>query len=159
MTIKTFYTEALKNHATMVQDFQILKHKFEPKLRKYKTINQFSSTYKGCIMAKSSKGSIAIRTVLDLKNNTALTTVTLHSNVILSVTYEQHRPTYSMVLGSKEWLSQTTKRHLNYIFESFFKGLKYITIKEEGFTVPYMLHHKSHKTQLCLDTSYPLDMF
>ena len=159
MTIKTFYTEALKNHATMVQDFQILKHKFEPKLRKYKTINQFSSTYKGCIMAKSSKGSIAIRTVLDLKNNTALTTVTLHSNVILNVTYEQHRPNYSMVLGSKEWLSQTTKRHLNYIFESFFKGLKYITIKEEGFTVPYMLHHGNHKTQLCLDTSYPLDMF
>ena len=154
MTIKTFYTQALKNHATMVQDFQILKHKFEPKLRKYKTINQFSSTYKGCILAKSSKGSIAIRTVLDLKNNTALTSVTLHSNVILTVTYEQHRPTYSMVLGSKEWLSQTTKRHLNYIFESFFKGLKYVTID----SAPFMLN-KGVKHQLCLDTSYPLDMF
>tara|TARA_R100000231_G_scaffold128897_1_gene100151 strand:- start:417 stop:854 length:438 start_codon:yes stop_codon:yes gene_type:complete len=145
----------------MVQDFQILKHKFEPKVRKYKTINQFSSTYKGCtsILAKSSKGSTAIRTLLDLKNNTAITYVTLHSNTILTVSYEQHRPNYSMVLGSKKWLSQTTKRHLNYIFESFFKGLRYITIKEEGFTVPYMLHHGSHKTQLCLNTSYPLDMF
>ena len=154
MTIKTFYTEALRNHATMVQDFKIDKLKFQPKVRKYKTINQFSHTYKGCILAKSSKGSIAIRTVLDFKNDTAITTVTLHSNVILNVTYKQHRPTYSMVLGSKEWLSQTTKRHLNYIFDSFFKGLKYVTIDSR----PFMLHNGS-KHQLCLDTSYPLDMF
>jgi hypothetical protein len=154
MTISTFYSEALKGHATMVQDFKINKTMFQPKLRKYKTVNQFSSTYKGCVLAKSSKGSIAIRTVLDYKNDCCITTVTLHSNVILNITYENHRPCYSMVLGSKEWLSQTTKRHLNYIFESFFKGLKYVTINN----VPFMLNNGS-KHQLLLDTTYPLDMF
>ena len=154
MTISTFYTEGLKAHASMVQDFKIDKFLFQPKLRKYKTINQFSSNYKGCVLAKSSKGSIAIRTVLDYKNDCCITTVTLHSNVILSITYENHRPTYSMVLGTKEWLSQTTKRHLNYIFDSFFKGLKYVTIDSR----PFMLH-SGVKHQLCLDTSYPLDMF
>jgi len=154
MTISTFYTEALKGHATMVQDFKIYKFKFEPKLRKYKTVNQFSGMYNSCLLAKSSKGSIAIRTVFDFKQLTAITTVTLHSNVILSITYENHRPCYSMVLGTKEWLSQTTKRHLNYIFDSFFKGLKYVTIDSR----PFMLHN-GVKHQLCLDTSYPLDMF
>ena len=154
MTISTFYTEGLKAHADMVQDFKADKFMFQPKLRKYKTINQFSSTYKGCVLAKSSKGSIAIRTVLDYKNDCCITTVTLHSNIILSITYENHKPTYSMVLGSKEWLSQTTKRHLNYIFDSFFKGLKYVTIDSR----PFMLHNGS-KHQLCLDTAYPLDMF
>jgi len=154
MTISTFYSEALKAHGTMVQDFKIDKLIFQPKIRKYKTINQFSSTYKGCILAKSSRGSIAIRTILDFKNDTAITTVTLHSNIILNITYENHRPCYSMVLGSKEWLSQTTKRHLNYIFESFFKGLKYVTINN----VPFMLNNGS-KHQLLLDTTYPLDMF
>lgn len=123
MTISTFYTEGLKAHASMVQDFKINKVMFQPKLRKYKTINQFSSTYKGCVLAKSSKGSIAIRTVLDYKNDCCVTTVTLHSNVILNVTYESFKPNYSMVLGSKEWLSQTTKRHLNYIFDIFLMAL------------------------------------
>ena len=154
MTISTFYTEGLNAHASMVQDFKKNKFMFQPKLRKYKTINQFSSTYKGCVLAKSSKRSIAIRTVLDYKNDCCITTVTLHSNIILSITYENYRPTYSMVLGSKEWLSQTTKRHLNYIFDSFFKGLKYVTIN----SVPFMLH-KGVKHQLLLDTTYPLDMF
>tara|TARA_R100001086_G_scaffold208658_1_gene124424 strand:- start:110 stop:574 length:465 start_codon:yes stop_codon:yes gene_type:complete len=154
MTISTFYTEGLKAHASMVQDFKIDKLNFQPKIRKYKTINQFSSTYKGCILAKSSKGSIAIRTVLDFKNDVAITTVTLHSNVILNVTYESFKPTYSMVLGSKEWLSQTTKRHLNYIFDSFFKGLKYVTID----SIPYMLN-KGKKHILYLDSSYLLDSF
>ena len=154
MTISSFYSEGIKAHADMVQDFKKDKFMFQPKLRKYKTINQFSSTYKGCVLAKSSKGSIAIRTVLDYKNDTAITTVTLHSNVILNITYGGSKPFYTMVLGSKEWLSQTTKRHLNYIFDSFFKGLKYVTID----SVPYMLH-KGSKHQLLLDTTYPLDMF
>ena len=154
MTISTFYAEGLKAHASMVQDFKKDKFMFQPKLRKYKTINQFSSTYKGCVLAKSSKGSIAIRTVLDYKNDCCITTVTLHSNVILSITYENFKPTYSMVLGSKEWLSQTTKRHLNYIFDTFFKGLKYVTIN----SIPYMLN-KGKKHILYLDSSYLLDSF
>ena len=37
MTISTFYTEGLKAHADMVQDFKINKLKFQPKIRKYKT--------------------------------------------------------------------------------------------------------------------------
>jgi len=133
MTISTFYTDALKAHASMAQDFKIKKHMFWPKLSQYKTVNELSSRLKGCILAKSSKGSIAVRTIFDFKNQTVLTTFTIHCNVIFSVTYDDINPTHTMVLGSKEWLSQMTKRHLNHIFNSLEKAFKYVTVNNQPF--------------------------
>ena len=133
MTISKFYSDALEAHVKMAQDFKKNPFKFDQRLSKYKTVNQFSGMYNSCTLGKSSKGSIDVKTIFDYKNKTVETFFCIHSNVIFNITYNELEPVYEVVLGGKEWLSQMTKRHLNYIFDSLNRAIEYVTVNKEPF--------------------------
>ena len=155
MKLFEFYGHALNSHKRANNEARQGLHKFNIdnllKRDQYKTITELSGG-KGFTHWSSVKGSIRIKSTYTALTRSIETVFKLHNNIIFK--WDQLKG-YSIVLGdSNLWLSQTTKRHINYLLRLLFINFKYVTINNK----PYLLGgNGSIKKPLKLNNTYYLN--
>lgn len=151
MTIYSFYSQALKSHnETTSKVISNGIHTINSKdFLKLPTINELSGS-KGVFTWSSLKKSIRIRSIYTSFNRNVITMFSIHDNPIFAHSFEKG---YTIILGkSKQYLSQMTKRHINYLLGLLDIPAKYVTINNE----PYLLKNDGSRVALELDSHFDL---
>lgn len=147
MTNYSFYSQALSAHnETTSRVISNGIHTINSKdFLKLPTINELSGS-KGVFTWSSIKKSIRIRSIYTSFNRNVVTIFSIHDNPIFGYSFEKG---YSIILGkSKQYLSQMTKRHVNYLLDLLEQPYKYVTVNNE----PRLLHENGSLIKLELDS-------